>query len=81
MALFRRRKGEDLVALMERRVQLAAELEQVEADAAWAGASDDRLDLADAHDLKRQADALRRSLTDLDARIEAARDALQPPSY
>lgn len=81
MPLFRKKRGEDLAMLMERRVQLAAELEQVEADAAWASASDDRLELADAHDLRRQADALRRSLTDLDARIEAARDALQPPGF
>lgn len=81
MPLFRKKRGEDLAMLMERRVQLAAELEQVEADAAWAAASDDRLELADAHDLRRQADALRRSLADLDARIDAARDALQPPGF
>lgn len=61
-------------------MQLAAELEQVEADAAWASASDDRLEQADGHDLRRQADALRRSLADLDGRIAAARDALQPPA-
>ena len=81
MALFRRKRGENLPDLLERRAQIAAELEQVEADAAWSAASDDRLDLADAHDLRRQADALRRSLGDLDARIDAARDALRPPDF
>jgi hypothetical protein len=79
MPLFRRRR-DDLGSLLEQRAQLAAELEQVDADAAWAAASDDRLELNDALDLRRQADALRRSLHDLDARIDAARDALQPPT-
>lgn len=82
MALFgRRNRGENLATLMERRVQLAAELEQVEADAAWATASDDRLEQADGRDLRRQADALRRSLAELDGRIAAAREALQPPAF
>ncbi|HVM08884.1 MAG TPA: hypothetical protein VM345_10490 [Acidimicrobiales bacterium] len=78
MPLFRRRR-DDLGSLLEQRAQLAEELEQVDADAAWAAASDDRLELNDARDLGRQADALRRSLRDLDARIEAARAALRPP--
>lgn len=79
MPLFRRRRPEDLGRLLEQRDQVAAELEQVEADAAWAAASDDRIELSDAADLRRQAEALRRSLADLDARIDVARDALQPP--
>ena len=76
MAIFRRRRPENLVALIEQRAQLVAELEQVDADAAWSAASDDRLELADANDLRRQADALRRSLADLDQRIDQARRAL-----
>lgn len=81
MGLFgRRRRVDDLGPLLERRAQLAAELEQVDADAAWSAASDDRLEQADGADLRRQADALRRSLVDLDRRIDAAREALRPPS-
>jgi hypothetical protein len=59
---------------MEQRAQLAAELEQLDADAAWASASDDQLELADGRDLRRQADALRRSIAEIDRRIEDARD-------
>ena len=76
MALFRRRpKAGDIPRLMEQRDQLAAELEQLDADAAWASASDDQLELADGRDLRRQADALRRSIAEIDRRIEAARTA------
>jgi hypothetical protein len=76
MAIFRRRSrgAGDVPRLLEQRAQLAAELEQVDADAAWASASDDQVELADAKDLRRQADALRRSIADLDRRIDAARD-------
>lgn len=80
MPLFRRR-SESLPRLLEQREQLAAELRQVDEDAAWATASDDRVEAADGHDLRRQAEALRRSIGDLDARIDVARDALEPPRF
>jgi transcription elongation GreA/GreB family factor len=68
MALFRR-KQPTAAELLEQRAQLVAELEAIDADAAWAAASDDRAELADAAQLRRQADALRRSIADLDARL------------
>ena len=71
MRLFRRRP-EDISALFAKRSQLLAEIEAIEADAAWTAASDDNFDLAESRRLKRQADALRRSLVDLDERIVAA---------
>jgi len=73
MGLFRRRRP-DLAALLERRAQLEAELEAVDADAAWTSVSDDPGELADARSLRRQADALRRALAELDGRIAAERD-------
>ena len=76
MGLFRRRPP-DLASLLERRTQLVAEIETVEADAAWAGVSDDPEELADSASLQRQTTALRKALADLDRRIAAARDAGQ----
>ena len=72
MGLFRRRRP-DLASLLERRAQLLAEIETVDADATWASVSDDQAELADARSLRRQTDALRRALTDLDNQIAAAR--------
>ncbi|MDQ1490102.1 MAG: hypothetical protein QOJ23_2616 [Actinomycetota bacterium] len=62
------------MTLLERRAQLVAELEVVDADAAWASVSDDVGELADGRALRRQTDALRRALADLDRRIAAERD-------
>jgi hypothetical protein len=73
MGLFRRRRP-DLASLLERRVQLVAELEVVDADATWGSVSDDSEELADARSLRRQTDALRRALADLDRQIAAERD-------
>jgi hypothetical protein len=75
MGLFRRRRP-DLTSLMERRAQLVAELEVVDADAAWASVSDDGEELADARALRRQTDALRRALADLDRQIAAERERI-----
>lgn len=75
MGLFRRRPP-DLASLLERRAQLAAELEAVDADAAWTALSDDRTELAESAALRRQTEALRRALDDLDRRIAAERDRL-----
>jgi hypothetical protein len=50
------------------------QLEVVDADAAWASVFDDAGELADARSLRRQTDALRRALADLDGQIVAARD-------
>lgn len=75
MGFFRRRRP-DLASLLERRAQLVAELEVVDADAAWASVSDDAIELADARSLRRQTDALRRALADLDRQIAAERDRL-----
>jgi hypothetical protein len=75
MGLFRRRRA-DLASLLEKRAQLVAELEAVDADAAWTSVSDDLAELADARSLRRQADALRRALVELDGRIAAERDRL-----
>ena len=69
MGFFRRRPP-DLATLMERRAQLVAEIEAVDADATWASVSDDQAELADARSLRRQTDALRRALADLDGQIE-----------
>jgi hypothetical protein len=69
MGLFRRRPP-DLASLLERRAQLLAEIEAVDADATWASVSDDQAELADARSLRRQTDALRRALTDLDGQID-----------
>ena len=79
MPFFRRRRPENLAGLIEQRQQLAAELAQVDEDAAWASTSDDPLEASDGRELRRQADALRRSIADLDTRIEGARNALEPP--
>jgi hypothetical protein len=72
MGLFRRRRP-DLASLLERRAQLVAELEVVDADATWGSVSDDGEELADARSLRRQTDALRRALADLDRQIAAER--------
>jgi hypothetical protein len=72
MGLFRRRPP-DLARLMERRAQLVAEIEAVDADAAWTSVSDDAAELAEARSLRRQTDALRRALADLDRQIAIAR--------
>lgn len=74
MGLFRRRPP-DLARLMERRAQLVAELEAVDADAAWTAASEDREELAESRSLRRQTDALKRALADLDRQIAAARQS------
>lgn len=71
MGLFRRRLP-DLATLMERRAQLVAEIEAVDADAAWTSVSDDAAELAESRSLRRQTDALRRALADLDRQIAAA---------
>jgi hypothetical protein len=71
--LFRRRQP-NLAGLLERREQLLAEIETVDADAAWASVSDDAAELADGRSLRRQTDALRRALADLDRQIAAARE-------
>jgi hypothetical protein len=74
MALFHRRR-KTFAELVEERAQLVAELQAIDEDAAWTGASDDRMELAESSSLRRQADALRRSIADLDRRIaEAAGD-------
>ena len=75
MGWFRRRRP-DLASLLERRAQLVDEIDAVEADAAWSSASDDAAELAEGRSLRRQADALRRALADLDRRIAAERDRL-----
>jgi hypothetical protein len=72
MGLFRRRPP-DLDRLLERRQQLVAELDAVDGDAAWASVSDDPEELADSRSLRRQTDALRRALADLDRQIAVAR--------
>jgi hypothetical protein len=71
MGLFRRRPP-NLTRLMERRAQLVAELEAVDADAAWTAVSDEAEELAESRSLRRQAVALRRALADLDRQIDAA---------
>jgi hypothetical protein len=75
VGLFRRRPP-DLASLLEKRAQLAAELEAVDADAAWTSISDDPAELADSASLRRQTEALQRALADLDRRIAAERDRL-----
>ena len=73
MGFFRRRPP-DLTTLLERRAQLLAEIEAVDADAAWTSVSDDAFELAESQSLRRQTDALRRALADLDRQIADARD-------
>jgi hypothetical protein len=73
MGLFRRRPP-DLARLLERREQVLAEIEAVDADAAWTSVSDDAAEIAESRSLRRQTDALRRALADLDRQIAAARD-------
>lgn len=75
MGLFRRRRP-DLASLLERRAQLVEEIDAVDADAAWSSVSDDAAELAEGRSLRRQADALRRALADLDRQIAAERDRL-----
>lgn len=73
MGLFRRRPP-NLAKLLERRAQLVAELETVDEDATWTAVSDDAEELAESRSLRRQTDALRRALVDLDGQIAAARE-------
>jgi hypothetical protein len=73
VGLFRR--GPPILATLLDR-QLVAELETVEGDAAWTAASDDAEELAESRSLRRQTEALRRALTDLDGQIAAARERL-----
>lgn len=74
MPLFRRRR-KTFAELVEERAQLVAELQAIDEDVAWTAASDDRIELAESSSLRKQADALRRSIADLDRRIlEAAGD-------
>jgi hypothetical protein len=61
---------------LDRRAQLVAELEVVDADAAWASVSDEAAELADARSLRRQTDALRRALADLDRQIASEQNCL-----
>jgi len=75
MGLFRGRRP-DLASLLDRRAQLVDEIDAVDADAAWSSVSDDAAELAEGRSLRRQADALRRALADLDRRIAAERDRL-----
>jgi hypothetical protein len=75
VGLFRRRPP-DLNRLLERREQLVAELEAVDADAAWTSVSDDAEELAESRSLRRQTAALRDALADLDRQITAARQQL-----
>jgi hypothetical protein len=75
VGLFRRRPP-DLATLLERRAQLVAEIDAVDEDAAWTGVSDDVAELAESQSLRRQTEALRRALADLDRRIAAERDRL-----
>ena len=75
MPLFRRQGKKTFAQLVEERAQLVAELQAIDEDVAWTGASDDRMELAESSSLRRQADALRKSIADLDRRIlEAAGD-------
>ena len=64
-----RRRPPNLAKLMARRAQLVAELEALDADAAWTAVSDEAEELAESRSLRRQADALRRALADLDRQI------------
>jgi hypothetical protein len=67
-----RRRGDptELVAqLTTQREQLVAELEVVEADAAWTRASDSVAERAEGEKLVRQAAALRAELGRLDTRL------------
>ena len=73
MGLFRRRPP-NLAKLLERRAQLVAELETVDEDATWTAVSDEAEELAESRSLRRQTDALRRALADLDGQIAAARE-------
>ena len=75
VGLFRRRRP-DLASLLERRAQLLAEIEAVDEDAAWTAVSDDTAELAESQSLRRQTEALRKALADLDRRIGAERDRL-----
>jgi len=75
MGFFRRRRP-DLASLLERRAQLVEEIDAVDADAAWTSVSDDAAELAEGRSLRRQAEALRRALADLDSRIAAERHQL-----
>ena len=70
MPLFHRRKP-TLDSLVAQRRQLAEELEHLDADAAWTAASDDKSELAESAALRRQADAIRRSIADIDRQIAA----------
>ena len=75
MGLFRRRPP-NLATLLARRAQLLAEIETVDEDAAWTAVSDDAAELAESQSLRRQTDALRRALADLDRQIATERDRL-----
>jgi hypothetical protein len=72
MGLFRRRPP-NLATLLERRAQLVAEIEAVDEDAAWTAVSDDPSELTESQSLRRQTEALRRALADLDRQILDAR--------
>lgn len=67
-----------IAQLTEQREQLAAELDTVETDAAWARASDELSEQAEAAILTRQAAALRAELGRVDARLLRAQlDSLE----
>lgn len=73
----RRDPAAEVVRLRAQREQLAAELAAVSEDAAWAMASDNRLEQSDGAQLSRQADALRAELQRIDQRLlRAELDAL-----
>ncbi len=73
----RRDLSAQIVRLRAQREQLAAELAAVSEDAAWAEASDNRLERSDGAQLSRQASALRAELQRIDQRLlRAELDAL-----
>ncbi len=73
----RRDLSAEIVRLRAQREQLAAELAAVSEDAAWAEASDNRLERSDGAQLSRQASALRAELQRIDQRLlRAELDAL-----
>ena len=70
-ALFRRRRDRaaEIARLRSQREQVAAELEAVSEDAAWAEMSDERLERSEGSQLARQAKALRAELARIDQRL------------
>jgi hypothetical protein len=69
--LFRRRRdpAAEIARLRAQREQVAAELDAVSEDAAWAEMSDERLERSEGSQLARQAKALRAELARIDQRL------------